>query len=120
VGEDGSRAPLTTSSVNDHVTLTGDAPVTIDDGTITYRQDQNGDVTVEVTVTSTGTTAVTMQMRASLLDKSGTIVGDATGAGPFTLAAGAGSTVDLSGPPPHGQIAAVTFEGTTLPLSTPS
>jgi hypothetical protein len=105
--------PLTAAAVA--VRLTGTAPVAIVPGSITYKLDDSGSLVINLSVKSNAKRPVTMEMRASLYDAAGTIVGDATG-GQVGVAPGATAVLELNGPRPNGEIVSATFEGTSLPL----
>jgi hypothetical protein len=100
------------------VKQTGDAPVQIVAGSVSWQIDDAKLVVVTLTVHSTAGRAVTVSGRASLYDKDGKPVGDATG-GALNVAPNADVQLKLSGPTPNGTVTAATFEFTTIPAATP-
>jgi hypothetical protein len=111
-----SAAALTESSVA--VKQTGSAPVSVVDGSVHFRLDDARLLKVSATVHSTAGTAQTVSIRASLYDKSGKLIGDASG-GSLDAAPGADTQLELSGPQPNGTVASATFEISTVPSATP-
>jgi hypothetical protein len=100
------------------VKQTGDAPVKLVDGSVSWQIDDARLVNVSLTVHSTAGTPVTLSARASLYDKDGKPVGDATG-GALNVAPNADAQLKLSGPTPNGTVTSATFEFTTIPSATP-
>jgi hypothetical protein len=100
-------SPLTEGSVG--FKQTGDAAAAIDRSSITYRLDDARLLVVTLNLRSTATTAQTIGVRASLYDKSGKLIGDATG-GELNVQPNATVQVILSGPHPNGTVASATFE----------
>jgi hypothetical protein len=111
-----AASPLLAASIS--VKQTGDAPVKIVAGSLSWQIDDAKLVNVTLTVHSTATTAVTVSGRASLYDKGGKPVGDATG-GALNVAPGSDAQLKLSGPTPNGTVTSATFEFTTIPAATP-
>jgi len=97
---------------------TGDAPVQIMQATAVWSIDDAKLVNVTVTVHSKAGTAVTLGARASLYDKAGKLVGDATG-GQLNVEPGKDVQLHLTGPTPTGTVESATFEFTTIPSATP-
>ena len=97
---------------------TGNAAVSIVAGTASYRLDDARLLQVTLTVHSNARTAQTVTIGAKLFDKSGRLVGDASGS-QLDVAPGSTIQVTLSGPTPNGTIAAATFEISTIPSATP-
>jgi hypothetical protein len=102
-----AAAPLTTSSVA--FRQTGDAPAAIDGSSITYRLDDARLLVVTLNLHSAAHTPQTVGVTASLFDKNGRLVGDATG-GDINVQPNATVQVILSGPHPNGTIASATYE----------
>ena len=111
-----ARAPLTESSVS--LKQTGNAQVSIVPSSVSYRLDDAHLLEVTLTVHSGASGAQTVTVRGSFTDKSGRLIGDATGS-ELNVAPGSDTTVMLSGPTPTGTIAAATYELTTIPSATP-
>ena len=111
-----ASAPLTESSVG--LKQTGNAQVSIVSGSVSYKLDDARLLQVTLTVHSKATTAQTVTVRGSLTDKTGRLVGDATGS-QLNVAPGSDSTITLSGPNPTGTIANATYELSTIPAATP-
>ncbi len=109
-------SPLIAASVS--VQQTGDAPVQIVQGSVTWKLDDARLVNVALTVHCTAGTAVTVSGRASLYDASGKLVGDATG-GQLNVQPDQDSQLKLTGPTPTGTVASARFEFTTIPSATP-
>lgn len=109
-------SPLLASSIA--VKQSGDAPVQIAAGSASWHIDDAKLVNVSLTVHSSAKLAVTVTARASLYDKDGKLVGDATG-GQLNVPPGGDVQLRLSGPTPHGTVTSATFEFTTIPASTP-
>jgi len=107
---------LTESSVG--FKQTGDAAATIDPSSPTYRLDDARLLVVTLNLRSSARSAQTVGVRASLYDKAGRLVGDATG-GDVNVPPGSSLAVILSGPHPNGTIASATFEVHLAPASTP-
>ena len=120
VSEAATTPPLTADKVD--ITLTGDRVVTIvhpsDD--VTFRLDNARLLVVHVKVHSTASAAQTVSIRASLLDSTGKLIGDASG-GALAVPAGGDVAFDLGGPTPNGTISKATFEVhvTATPKGTP-
>jgi len=110
-----AAAPLTEASVS--LKQTGNAPLTIQPGA-TYRLDDAHLLEVSLTVHSIAKQAETVSIHGSFFDKSGKLIGDATGS-QLNVAPGSDVQVKLSGPAPNGTIAAATYEATTIPTATP-
>ncbi|HEV7680130.1 MAG TPA: FxLYD domain-containing protein [Candidatus Dormibacteraeota bacterium] len=100
------------------VTQTGDAQAQIVPASANFRIDDAHLVQVTVAIKSTAAASQTVSVRASLYDKDGHLVGDATG-GALDVAPGAQVTVQLSGPTPNGTVASATFEVHLVPTPTP-
>jgi hypothetical protein len=111
-------AATTFIAANVTVNQTGNAQATIVPGSAGFRMDDARLIQVSVTVKSTAGTPQTVSVRASLYDKDGHLVGDATG-GALDVAPGAQVVVQLSGPTPNGTVASATFEITLVPTPTP-
>ena len=109
-------SPLLAASIS--VKQTGDAPVQVVAGSPSWRIDDARLLDVSLTVHSSARSAVTVTARASLYDKDGKLVGDATG-GQLNVQPGADAPLKLTGPTPHGTVTSATFEFTTIPASTP-
>jgi hypothetical protein len=103
--------PLTAASVA--VKQTGNAPVGIVAGSITYRLDDSGSLVIDLQLTSHAKGKQTITIRASLYGTGGSLVGDATG-GEVGVGPGASTAVELNGPKPNAQIVSATFEVTAL------
>jgi hypothetical protein len=114
--DEAATAALTESTVS--LKQTGNAAVSVVPGSVRYRLDDARLLEVTLTAHSAATTAQTVTIRASLFDKSGRNIGDATG-GQLDVGPGSDAAVTLSGPQPNGTIAAATFEITTIPAPTP-
>ena len=112
--QEATGSPLTSAKVA--ITLTGDAGITIVDPNrdVTIGLDEARLVVIHVTVKSTAAASEVVAIRASLLDKNGTIVGDATG-GALNVQPGGMATFNLSGPTPTGVIDHATFEAHITP-----
>lgn len=115
--EIGSATPLTAASVT--ATQSGNAQAKLVPGTISYRVDASGSLVIKLSVMSTASTPQTILVRASLLDASGTLIGDAIG-GTTQVAPGATASMELTGPAPNGTIASAVFEITNESAPTPS
>jgi hypothetical protein len=111
-----AATPLIAASVS--VKQTGDAPVKLADNSATWKIDDAKLVNVTLTVHCTASTAVTVSARASLYDKDGKVVGDATG-GTLQVQPNTDARLQLSGPTPTGTVTSATFEFTTIPAATP-
>jgi len=111
-----AAAPLIATSVS--VKQTGDAPVKLVENSVTLKIDDAKLINVTLTAHSTATRAVTMSARASLYDKDGKLVGDATG-GALQVQPNADVQLKLTGPTPSGTVSSATFEFTTIPAPTP-
>lgn len=111
-----ATSPLIGASVS--VKQSGDAPVQIVPGSVTWKIDDARLVNVMLTVHSTAKAAVTASARASLYDKSGKLVGDATG-GQLNVQPGKDIQLQLTGPTPLGTVESASFEFTTIPAATP-
>jgi hypothetical protein len=107
--------PLTESSVD--FKQTGDAPAVIDQGSISYRLDDARLLQVGLSVRSTAAAAETVSIRASLYEKDGRLIGDATG-GAINVGPGATVQIRLSGPHPNGTIASAVYEVHVVPAPT--
>jgi len=118
-----SSSPLTTGSVNQHVTQTGDAMVTIDPASVMFKVDNSRSLVVTFRLTSTAAEPQSVEVRASLYDGGGQVIGDATG-GAVDVAPGAVVDFQLNGNYPDGSIASVTFEAhaqaSPTPIGTPT
>jgi hypothetical protein len=99
------------------VSQTGDGGVAIAPDAVRLRLDAAGLLVVDVGVRSTSTRPQNIVLRARAVDASGRVVGEA-GGGAVRVAPGSETTVELSGPPPSGTIAAVTVEVRTMPAVT--
>jgi hypothetical protein len=108
--------PLIAASVS--VRQTGDAPVKLAAGSVGWTIDDAKLVNVTLTVHSTATKAVTVSARASLYDKDGKVIGDATG-GTLQVQPNSDVQLKLTGPTPNGTVSSATFEFTTIPAPTP-
>jgi len=118
--QEAASSPLTSGKLA--ITLTGDDVITIADPNrdVTVGLDEARLVVIHVTVRSTTSVPETVTIRASLFDKDGTLVGDATG-GALNIQPGATVTFSLSGPTPTGVIDHATFERHATPgVATPS
>ena len=104
-------APLTAAGVA--VKQTGNAPVGIIAGSVTYRVDDSGSLVIDLQLTSRAKSKQTITVRASLYGAGGSLVGDATG-GEVGVDAGATTPIELNGPKPNAQIVSATFEVTAL------
>jgi hypothetical protein len=104
-----TNTPLTSGHVT--INLTGDSSVSIPDpnSDVTFGVDNAHLLVIHLTLRSGASAVETVQVRASLFDKSGTIVGDASG-GTLSVKPGTDASFDLSGPPPTGTIDHATFE----------
>ena len=104
--EAGSQ-PLTAGHVT--VNLTGDTSVSIPDpnSDVSFVLDNARLLVIHLVMRSAA--AQTVQVRASLYDKAGSIIGDASG-GALSLKPGADTGFELTGPPPTGTIDHATFE----------
>jgi hypothetical protein len=111
-----AATPLIAAGVS--VKQTGDAPVKLVDNSVTWKIDDAKLVNVTLTVHCTASTAVTVSARASLYDKDGKVVGDATG-GTLQVQPNTDARLQLSGPTPTGTVTSATFEFTTIPAATP-
>jgi hypothetical protein len=111
-----ASTPLTEASVP--LRQTGNAPVSIAAGSVSYRLDDARLLQVTLIVHSTARTAQTVSVRGSFADKAGRLIADASGS-QLNVAPGSDTQVTLSGPTPNGSIAAATFEITTIPSATP-
>jgi hypothetical protein len=111
-----ASSPLIAPSVA--VKQTGDAPVRIVDGSVSWKIDDAKLVNVTLTVHSSAGTAVTVSARASLYDKDGRLVGDATG-GALAVQPNSDAQLKLTGPTPNGTVVSANFEFTTIPTPTP-
>jgi hypothetical protein len=97
---------------------TGDAPVRLVENSVSWKIDDAKLVNVSLVVHSTAGTAVTVTARASLYDKDGKLVGDATG-GALQVQPNSNADLHLTGPTPNGTVSTATFEFTTIPSATP-
>jgi len=111
-----ASAALTESSVS--LKQTGNAQVSIVPSSVSYRLDDAHLLEVSLTVHSGASGAQTVTVRGSFTDKSGRLIGDATGS-QLNVAPGSDVSVALSGPTPTGTIAAASYEVTTIPAATP-
>lgn len=111
-----AASPLTAGTVA--FKQTGDAAVTIDQASITYKLDDARLLVVTLNLYSAAPTAQTVNVRASLFDKSGRLIGDATGSD-INVTPNPAAPVILSGPHPNGTIASATFEVHLVPSPTP-
>jgi hypothetical protein len=111
-----AASPLLSGNIS--VKQTGDAPVKLVDGSVSWKLDDARLVTVSLTVHSSAATATTVSARATLYDKDGKPVGDATG-GRLDVKPGADVQLMLTGPTPNGTVTSATFEFTTIPSATP-
>jgi hypothetical protein len=111
-----ASSPLIGSSIS--IKQTGDAPVQIVQNSAVWGIDNAKLVNVTVTVHCTAGSAVTVSGRASLYDKDGKLVGDATG-GQLNVQRGKDVQLRLTGPTPIGTVVSATFEFTTIPAATP-
>jgi hypothetical protein len=98
------------------VSQTGNAPATVDKGTVTYMLDNAGSLVVHLSLMSTASTAQTFAVQATFFDTKGLIVGNASG-GQVMVAPGATTPVQLNGQTPNGTIASATFEVTAVAAS---
>jgi hypothetical protein len=103
--------PLTAAAVS--VKQTGNAPVGIVPGSITYRLDDSGSLVVDLQLTSHAKSTQSIMVRASLYGPGGSLVGDATG-GEVGVTPGATAPIERNGPRPSAQIVSATFEVTAL------
>lgn len=106
-----SSTPVTASTVA--ITQTGDAPATVEQGSVTYMLDNAGSLVIHLSLKSNASTAQTFAIQATLFDPGGLIVGNASG-GQVMVAAGAISPIQLNGQTPNGTIASATFEVTAV------
>jgi hypothetical protein len=106
-----TRPPLAAPTVV--VTQTGDTDVVIPPGGVGFRLDAARLLVVDVRLRSTASSPRMVVVRASVYDSAGRLVGDAGGAA-ISVAPGAETTVELSGPAPATTIAAVTVEVHTV------
>jgi hypothetical protein len=111
-----ATSPLIGASVS--IRQTGDAPVQVVQNSAVWSIDDAKLVNVTVTVHSAAATAVTVTGRASLYDRAGKLVGDATG-GQLNVPPGKDIQLKLTGPTPTGTVSSATFEFTTIPAATP-
>lgn len=111
-------APSALIAASVGVQQTGDAPVKLVANSVSWKVDDAKLVNVTLTVHSSATQAVTVSARASLYDKAGKVVGDATG-GTLQVQPGSDVQLHLTGPTPNGTVSSATFEFTTIPAPTP-
>jgi hypothetical protein len=111
-----AASPLIGASVS--VKQTGDAPVRLVDNSVSWKIDDAKLVNVTLSVHCTASQVVTVSGRASLYDKGGRLIGDATG-GALQVQPNSDAQLKLSGPTPTGTVSAATFEFTTIPAPTP-
>jgi hypothetical protein len=111
-----AASPLLGANIS--VKQTGDAPVKLAGGSVSWQIDDARLVNVTLTVHSTAGAAVTVSARATLYDKDGKPVGDATG-GRLNVGPNSDAPLKLSGPTPNGTVVSATFEFTTIPSATP-
>ena len=102
-----AASPLTAATVA--VRQTGDAAITIKDGSITWHLDDARLLQVGMVVHSTAARAQTVSLRASIYDAGGRLIGDAAG-GTLNVKPRSDAQITLTGPAPNGTIASATFE----------
>lgn len=108
-----SQTPLTAGTIA--IRQTGDAPVLIDQSSVSFTLDTSGSLVVRARIRSQASGKVVVVVRASLFDARGNQIGDATG-GQLDVPPGTETALQLNGPTPHGTIAGATFEATTYPV----
>jgi hypothetical protein len=111
-----AATPLLAADIS--VQQTGDAPVKIVPGSVHWSIDDAHLLNVTLRVHSNAKSAQTVSGRASLSDKAGKLVGDATG-GVLNVQPNQDVDLKLSGPTPNGTVTSASFEFTTIPASTP-
>jgi len=95
----------------------GNADVTIDTSSVTFKLDDSRSLVVHLTVRSSATSTIAISIRGSLYDPNHALIGDVTG-GQVNVEPGSTTAVQLNGPTPLGTIASATFEATAKPTPT--
>jgi hypothetical protein len=96
------------------ITQTGDSDITIPTDQVTFGLDASQLLVVDLHLRSAAAAPRTVAVRATVYDRSGRIVGDATGA-TIEVQPGVDTPIELSGPTPNGTIASATLEVHTVP-----
>lgn len=101
------------------ITQTGDTDISIPTDQVTFALDASQLLVIDLHLHSAAAAPRTVAVRATVYDRSGRIVGDATGAA-IRVQPGVDTPVELSGPTPNGTIASATLEVHTVPSPTSS
>lgn len=109
-----SSSPFSTSSIS--VVQQGNAAVTIDTTSVTFKLDDARSLIANLVVRSNATSTITISIRGSIYDPNHALIGDVTG-GQVNVSPGTTTPVELTGPTPLGTIAAVTFELSATPTT---
>ncbi len=104
-----SSTPFSTTPVS--VAQQGNADVTIDTSSATFKLDDSRSLVVHLTVHSNAASTIAISIRGSLYDPNHALIGDVTG-GQVNVEPSSTTAVQLNGPTPLGTIASATFEVT--------